>query len=94
MRDNQLLYIKGFNAGRASMKSDTFKLERQIRELKRLVDCKHMRVGSYKTPLGYSCKCLTCGHEWAKKDKPLSEFEAFMKAGMERENSKKGVRNE
>ena len=91
---SDVVYLQGFNAGVSSIKEEVAKKERQIIELKRLVNCKHMRVGSVRLAGGFSCICLTCGHKWTKKDKPLSEFEKFMKAGMKREEDKKGVRSE
>ena len=94
MNKDSVTYLQGFNTGVSTSKDRVIELDEQIRELKRLVNCKHMRVGSIRLLDGYSCKCLTCGYEWEEKDKPLSEFEKFMKAGMLRENEKKGVRNE
>ena len=93
MIDKGVTYLQGYNAGRTSIKEEVIGREKQIKELKRLVNCKHMRVGSIRLLNGYSCKCLICGHEWKEKDKPLSEFEKFMKAGMLREDHKSGVRN-
>jgi hypothetical protein len=90
---NDHAYLKGYNAGRSSIKEEVFECEKQIKELKRLVDCKHMRVGSKRLIDGFSCMCLTCGEKWTTKDEPLSEFEKFMKAGMEREEIKEGVRS-
>lgn len=93
MSKDSLTYLQGYNAGRTSIKEEVIEREKQIRELKRLVNCKHMRVGSIRILDGYACKCLTCGHEWKEKDKPLSEFDKFMKAGMLREDGKRGVRS-
>ncbi|MBR9703256.1 hypothetical protein GOV10_04420 [Candidatus Woesearchaeota archaeon] len=48
---------------------------KKIEELKKLVYCKHLRVGSMRVEGGYECKCLACGFEWAKQDKPLTDLE-------------------
>lgn len=76
---DSVTYLQGFNAGITSSRGAVLELEKQIVGLKRLVNCKHMRVSSIRLSDGYSCACLTCGETWVKKDKPLTEEEMASK---------------
>ena len=47
--------------------------------------CKHLRNSMTRLDGGYDNKCLTCGHESFKADKPLTEAENRDKRAFERE---------
>jgi len=78
--ENRKIYLQGFNAGVSHGAAKIKKLEGELKEIKRLVDCKHLRKHSVRTENGYQYDCLTCGYEWFELDDPMSEDDKFDKA--------------
>lgn len=78
-KKNSTAFLQGVNYQKKEFDKVVAEKDRQIKELKRLISCKHLRVHSERVENGYNCGCLTCGHLWFEKDKPLTDAEKISK---------------
>ncbi len=69
-----------FAAYKKRMEAKLAAKDKEISDLKKLVYCKHLKESLTRIDGGYECKCLDCGFEWVKMDKPLTEIERHNKA--------------
>ena len=78
--NSSVQYIQGRHDGRKESKDIVDKLANEVISLKKIVNCKHLRVSGIRAEDGFMNTCMTCGHQWFKTDRPLTELELMDKA--------------